>query len=669
MDYPVIYSAETRVFSGFGIAVLEEAQNVKIKQVINGEYTLSLMLPRTSEKWQFIEPENFVYVDGQAFRIRGFEEIRDTTGRLTSNIQCEHACYDLNDIKHLPKMRDIVNVTPQQVFVTGFEDSDGDDIDGILQGTDFTFSSEDVGSTDLFLSKCTPRAVLNEFLTALDCEVEFDNYHINIVQQCGEANSGVVFSVGKNITEIKRTTDSTGLCTRLYPYGADYLDITSVNTGRKAYIDSPLINHYDYPHEDFRDYPEIDNPSDLLEKAQQEWSTEEKDGIDKPKVTYSLSVLELKKIPEYATFQRFCLGDTVTVQDEFLGINVKARIMEYEFYPYEPKRSTVVLANFRPNLGGLFADIAKNQNIIKQITNKRGEVIDEFIESVQKTMSVKFNDALSKKTIVYDYANMWVDDMDNPTSAIALVDGMFAMANNKDENGLWNWRTIGGANGLIADSVISTWVYAGKIEASQINAGTINTSKITLDSGDGKLTISSNKITMKTSNGSRLLINPTDGLIFEHTFDSSGRVLQETVMNKRGAFKRYTKYNDDRDTITTGANPYIDCVCCETCGGGNWPEVFAMDLTGLSWAQYNEEEGKQLYTIVSPAEMLRFCTPNGGRVNDLLEYECYVDSYESLPDGVRINVVSRKRYVSKIVNNAPVYSTGSLKFNILAIMQ
>ena len=665
MNYPIVFDSDERLFVGLGMAILENATDVKIKKVINGEYTLSLMLPRSDPKWEYIKEENFIYVDGQAFRIRKFEEIRDTTGKFVSNIQCEHVCYDLNDVRHLPKMRDIVNVTPREVFLTGFTNSDGEFVEGVLKDTDFSFESEDVGSTDLFLSKTTPRAVLNEFINALDCEVEFDNYTIRVVKRIGSDNSGVIFQPGTNLTEIKRTTDSSGLCTRLYPYGAEYLDITSVNGGI-AYIDSPLIDNYDYPHEDFRDYSDIDNPTDLMARGLEEWSIEEHDGIDKPKVTYELSVVELKKIPEFAQNQAFNLGDGIKVRDKMLGIDINARITEYEYYPYEPKRSSVVLANFKDTIGGVFEEIQKSQNIIKRITNKRGDVEDQYIESVRETKSVLFNEALVKKTVMHDYANMWVDDVDNPTSVVALVDGMFAIANERGEDGNWNWRTVVDGNGLIADSVVSNWVYAGEIDASQISAGTINTSLITICSEDGKMVISSDSINMTATDGTGLTISPENGLVYNHTVDEDGTPLVSTVVNREGCGKMYSDGSD-----TTYFKEYIDKLYFDTMGGSSSdPYYFYIDLCEPQWQNL---ELDSIHVIITLAEDLSFCTPLGGKIGDIRSYDCSLRSIEyydgDKSKGVTLEIHSIKSYVSSVSNDTPSFNTKAVKFNLLVLAQ
>lgn len=45
LDYLKVYDKFKTAFTGNGIAVMENASEVKIKEVINGEYTLSFLLP------------------------------------------------------------------------------------------------------------------------------------------------------------------------------------------------------------------------------------------------------------------------------------------------------------------------------------------------------------------------------------------------------------------------------------------------------------------------------------------------------------------------------------------------------------------------------------------------------------------------------------------------
>lgn len=463
MKYPIIFSKFETDFSTFGLAVLEKASNIKIKSVVNGEFTLSFVLPRNDPKWVYAQEENFVLIDDKLFRIRTFNEVRDSSGRLLSNIQCEHVWYDANDCKFTPNF-EMIGATPAAILAAAFAD------------TRFTIGTVDLDlpNTDIFLSKTNPAAIVNKLIENIGGELERNNYTVSLRKRIGN-NNGVEFRTGKNNAEIRKSTDSKDLCTRLYPYGQDDLDITSVNDS-VAYIDSQYISNYDYIHTRYIDYSDIDDPAELKSKGLAEFSTEERDGIDKPKVTYEVSIVELKKLSGYQ-FETFTLGDTVRIIDEDLNIDVNARIMEYEYYPYEPQRSKVVLANFRNNIGKLLAGLADTRNKLNSITTPKGKVKAAWLENIIEKLQTEIDTGLTKKVVSHDYGDIWVDDIENPTKAMAIVNGMFAIANEKKENGDWNWRTFGTGDGFTADL---------------INAGIIRIAEeLTIENDDGTVSLKS----------------------------------------------------------------------------------------------------------------------------------------------------------------------------------
>jgi phage minor structural protein len=460
MKYPIIFSKFETDFSTFGLAVLEKASNIKIKSVVNGEFTLSFVLPRNDPKWAYAQEENFVMVDGQLFRIRTFNEVRDSSGKLLSNIQCEHVWYDANDCKFIPNF-EMIGATPAAILAAAFAD------------TRFTIGTVDINlpNTDIFLSKTNPAAIVNKLIENIGGELVRDNYTISFLKRIGN-NNGVEFRTGKNNVEIKKSTDSKELCTRLYPYGQDDLDITSVNGGI-AYLDSQYISNYDYIHTRHIDYSDIEDPTELKNKALAEFSTEEKDGIDKPKVTYEVSIVELKKLSGYQ-FETFALGDTVRIIDEDLNIDVNARIMEYEYYPYEPQRSKVVLANFRNNIGKLLAGLAESRNKLNALTTQQGKIKAAWLENIMSKLQTEIQAGLTKKVVSHDYGDIWVDDLENPTKAMAIVNGMFAIANSKKENGDWNWRTFGTGDGFTADLINAGIIRIAESLTIENDGGTVS---------------------------------------------------------------------------------------------------------------------------------------------------------------------------------------------------
>lgn len=457
-----IYDKFETDFSTNGIAILENATNIKIKEVINGEYTLSFSVPRNNAKWQYIQPENFVKANDQLFRVKTFKETRDEQGKTISNIQCEHVWYDANNCKFIPNA-ELIGYTPRQILEYAFAD------------TMFTISTVDITTpTDIFLSKTNPAKIINKLIENVDGEIIRDNYTIHFVKRRGN-NSNVQFRFGKNIKSLEKTTDTTSLTTRLFPYGKDDLDISSVNSG-VSYVDSPLKDNYDRLHINHMDYKDIEDPTGLMEKAIQEFSTEEIDGIDKPKITYSIDIVELKKLSDYGNLEAFSIGDTIRVFDEDLGIDTNQRIVEYEFYPYEPMKSKVVLINYgikqKNDLSKFLTNLSTATQDFENIKTYTGVLDPRFIENIREKLHTEINE-VQEKALLHEFGDIYVDDPNNPTKALLLGAGIFAIANSKKENGDWNWRTIATGDRVVADEVDANWVYTGGIHANQIVAGEI----------------------------------------------------------------------------------------------------------------------------------------------------------------------------------------------------
>lgn len=450
MNYPIVFDKFETDFTKLGLAVLDNAYNVKIREVINGEFILSFILPPTDQKWQYLHEEYFVLVDGQLFRMRTFEDSMDSSGKLASNVQCEHVWYDSNDCKHIPSF-EMIGATPRQILEAAFV------------GTRFVLGTvdEELENTDIMMSKTNPAAIVNQLIENVGGEVERNNWTIGLRVRLGN-NNGVQFRIGKNLSGIKRTIDSRGLTTRLYPYGVDDLDITSVNDSI-AYLDSQYINNYDYIHVNKKEYRDIEDPAELKAKALEEFSTAEYDGIDKPKVTLQIDIVELNKLSGYI-LESFVIGDTVrTIMDD-LSIDISARIMEYDRYPYEAQKSNVTLANFTQNAGKLLVNLSETRNRFLDLTTIGGKVKVAWLENIIAKLQTEIETGLLKKVAMHDYGDVWVDDIENPTKAMAIVNGMFAISNSRKENGDWIWRTFGNGDGFTADLITAGKILAQFIE-------------------------------------------------------------------------------------------------------------------------------------------------------------------------------------------------------------
>ncbi|QSQ09784.1 hypothetical protein H0A61_02165 [Koleobacter methoxysyntrophicus] len=346
-ELPRVYDKFETDFNHSGLAVLENAYKVKITEVLNGEFILSFFIPIKDEKFQYIQEENYVKVDGQIFIIKKIKKQRTEEGKLLAEIFCEHVSYELLDFYLEPVTYENQTIS----YIAG----------KILENTPFSLQYTELDyNIDFNFEGGNRRKALFQLLQQIDGEVIFDNYNIAIVEQRGQ-NLATEFRVGKNIKKSVQEKSSDEIITRLYVFGKNGLTIESVNNGLK-YIDSDNINDFKYPKEKAVYFNDIDNPNELLQ-AGQKYLQEN----NQTKVIYNIDIIDLSKI---YPVEKFSLGDTCRVLDEELSISVTARIMQYEYYPYDYENTKVVLGNYQENIVNTIDELQDTKSKIDNLYNK-----------------------------------------------------------------------------------------------------------------------------------------------------------------------------------------------------------------------------------------------------------------------------------------------------------
>lgn len=346
-ELPRVYDRFETNFNHSGLAVLENAYKVKITEILNGEFTLSFFIPVKDEKFQYIQEENYVKVDGQIFIIRKIKKQRMGKGKLLAEVFCEHVSYELLDFYFEPVTFENQTIS----YIAG----------KILKNTPFSLQYTELDyNIDFNWEGGNRRKAIFQLLKQIDGEIIFDNYNVAIVEQRGQ-NIATEFRVGKNIKKSVQEKSSDEIITRLYIYGKDGLTIESVNNGKK-YIDSDNINDFKYPKERAVYFNDIDDPNKLLE-AGQKYLQEN----NQTKVIYNIDVIDLSKI---YPVEKFSLGDTCRVLDEELNISVTARITQYEYYPYDYENTKVVLGNYQENIVNTIDELQDTKSKIDNLYNK-----------------------------------------------------------------------------------------------------------------------------------------------------------------------------------------------------------------------------------------------------------------------------------------------------------
>jgi hypothetical protein len=177
-------------------------------------------------------------------------------------------------------------------------------------------------------------------------------------------------------------------------------------------------------------------------------------------------------------------------------------------------------------------------------TLANGQLKTEWFENIVGNLQQIVYDALQKELVLHKTGDLW--EFENNT-AIAIVDGVLAIAKERNLDGTWNFRTFGTGDGFTADEI-----NAGTLRAVQIN---IN-DKTKVDS-DGKLTGIDVDLTGKItiSSGSSGISNLTDAgnLATADNLDdvANGTTYKKTTENQvTGAGRAYNSINEFNDIIS-----------------------------------------------------------------------------------------------------------------------
>ncbi|MBE7030290.1 MAG: hypothetical protein E7409_02550 [Ruminococcaceae bacterium] len=514
MELMILYPAGTTDFTTLGAGVLTDVQEVCIKEVLNGGHTLTFSIGRDSALYPQMVYDAYIKAEGQLFRIRSVEEGRGGDGAPFAHISCVHVWYEAADCKYIPhlctpsgeiEVDGWIGQTPEEMLRQAFD------------GTQFVVGDVEITKpTDLFGTKTNPAAVMNQLIEQVGGERECDNYTLHLRKKRGSRTERVI-RYGRDTQSITRSVDDAALITRLYPYGQDDLDISSVNGG-KPYLDSPLQGNYSYIRCGSMDFPEVTDPKELYEKGLEQWSNAESEGIDLPRVSYRLGAGELSGVK---------MGDTVRVTDQVLGADVTARVVEMEVYPFEPVRDKITLSNFSLPPRSIAERVAQQAAQVNRMTDRSGCVMSQYLDNVRGKMVSEVGEHTARRLTVHQLGDIWVDNPDNPTRAMVISDGIFAVADSKKENGDWDWRTVGTAEGLIADALHADW----------INAGFINTDKITVQSTDGTAKLTGSEFLITTPDGFEARMSGERG--FEYIYSYKDGVPYDYVQIDHRGTRRY----------------------------------------------------------------------------------------------------------------------------------
>lgn len=342
-------------------------------------------------------------------------------------------------------------------------------LDDILANTSFTGHSDiSTISTAYYVRKNIVEALLsnndNSFINRWGGEFYCENFDVYFYERLGSDN-GVRAEFGYNLNEIEENINLDQVVTRIIPVGFDGIMLE----GDTPWVDSPLINKYTHPRMrviEFSDVKVKDENNtegfDTIEEARQELIKKCEElfatRIDEPLVNYKIDMINLSNTTYYKDFKdllKLNKGDTVTCYIPHLGIDVKARLVDFEKDMLTGEYISIELGNVVNNF---IKDQFDIQQKINSITNKDGTVRANLLSGTIDALQTQFK-ALKDVAQPQDILGMIFEDrVPNSKTFGSLAIGTlgFMIANSyKPGTEDWDYRTFGTGAGFVADFIMA----------------------------------------------------------------------------------------------------------------------------------------------------------------------------------------------------------------------
>ena len=324
---------------------------------------------------------------------------------------------------------------------------------------------------------------------------------IHLVEHRGAANTTKRFEYGKDLTQIKRDTDSGDVITRLYGWGKGIeqtndqgeatggysrkISFADVNHGKPYVQDDQALANWGIPGPDGTrhhseasvDFPDCEDPKELLTLTKNALKTRAT-----PVVSYTADVTALGQAgydPEGAD-----VGDSVQIIDTSFAtpLRLEGRILQIEEDLAGSLADTkITLGNIRQSYTQRLA--AQQQALDKLVSNSgawnsaaggTGPYMKDLIDRINQIMN-----ATGGYTYLKPGQGIYVYDKpedQNPTQCIHIGGGYWRIADHKKANGDWDFRSLANGKGLFADAI-----FTGRLsDAAGLNFWDMDTGEFSL---------------------------------------------------------------------------------------------------------------------------------------------------------------------------------------------
>ena len=549
------------------IGVLTNLKDYKIEYLLSGEDLTEFSLSICDENIHLVEEEGYVRNKNNEYVIKAIDP--------TQEFKRYSCTVNIEDIKGKS--------------IASFDTSNNNITDTIrlaIAGTGWVLADNNISKRrTVRLKNTNALEVLREIRKVFRVDFRYDaiNKIIHVYEQFG-SDKGVYFSDELNLKSFSIPSDTYDYATRIYPYGKDGLNISSINNG-KEYIDNFQYSNkiIETIWEDSR-YTDINS---LKEDAQAKL-----DELSKPKRSYQANIVDLSKQSEEYSYLDFFLGDTITLLSKQEKFRDKQRIVKYIEYPKNPTQNTCELGNTQLTFEELQKENEAKNQVVDNITSDNGtlngskvdsittEQISDFKASVAEitdltvvnaeitnlkaqnvTITGKLNaiegefgtlkanvGVIDKLTVTH---TAQINDLKANSATITQLDAVSATIGTVEAE-VGKIQTLVNGN-LTSDNIHSLILTSSKVtvengfiknamienvDVSKVNAGDISTNKFRIVSDSGKMLIADNTIQIKDNNRVRVQIGKDASNDYSmYVWDSSGKLMFDATGLKADGIK------------------------------------------------------------------------------------------------------------------------------------
>lgn len=449
---PILYEATETTFTSNGIGRLSDAIAVKVNEVLNGLYILTMTYPKDGLHYDDLTVGRLILAKpNEVDQSQPFRIYKITKGLKRVTVEAKHISYDLSGYPVSPFTA--TGIVPALTGIVSHTMTQGNPFSvwTDITNTTLSFNLQTVQSFRACLG-----GVEGSILDLSQCEYKWDRFTVKAYANRGTDN-GVTIRYGKNLSDFnnERNTDEASYTGCIAKWENDDNKVS----GQIQYV----ANHSSFPTEKIfildasSDFDEPPSVAQLNSRASQYMTANGFGSVYKD--TLTVSFVQLWQTEEYrniAPLERLSLGDTVTVlYDEF---NVPKKVVEYTYDVLAERYDEMVLGNKRASF---------SQTITQPIEAKTTTAIAQAVSNMETAIQ-RASDLISGGLGGYVVLNTNADGTPNE---ILIMD-----APNKEDaiNVIrMNKNGIGFSTTGYSGQFRNAWTIDGHFVADFIDTGTL----------------------------------------------------------------------------------------------------------------------------------------------------------------------------------------------------